>query len=80
MRSCDSAGKHRTIMKDILIVHFIAKTYTDSRSRLAGVVATTHYWAELDIACNDMMRPRIIYERYRFARKQAILCCTIRRI
>ena len=76
----ESVEKHRTIVEDILIVHFIAKTDTGSRSRLAGVVATTRCWAELHTACNDLVRPHIVYEGYRFQREQTILCCTIRRV
>ena len=72
--------KHRTIMENVLVVHFIAETDADSRSRLAGVVAATRFWAELHNAINDVMRSHIVYKSYRFARKQGVLCCTIGRI
>ncbi len=67
-------------MENVLIVHFIAETHTNSRSRLAGVVAATRFWAELHNAINDMMRSHIVYKSYSFARKQGVLCCTIGRI
>ena len=76
----DSVGKHRTIVEYILIVHFIAKTDTDSRVCLASVVATARFWAELHIAGNDLVRPHIVYKGYRFQREHTILCFTIRRV
>ena len=72
--------KHRTIVENVLVVHFIAETDADGRSRLAGVVAATRFSAELHNASNDVMRPHIVYESYSFARKQGVLCCTIGRI
>ena len=76
----DSVGKHRTKVKNILVVHFIAETDADNRSRLAGVVAATRLWAELHNAINDVMRSHIVYKSFSFARKQGVLCCTIGRI
>ena len=70
----DSAEKHGTEMKDILIMHFIAESHTDRGGRFAGVVAAARSRAELHDTVNDLMCPNIIYERYRFAREQAILC------
>ena len=67
-------------MEDVLIMHLIAKTNTDSRCGLAGVVATACSWAELHVARNELVRPHIVNERYAFAREQAMLCCTVRRI
>ena len=67
-------------MEDVLIMHLIAKTNTDSRCGLAGVVAATCSWAELHHTVLHFVRPRVIYKRYRFAREQAMLCCTVRRI
>ena len=62
--------KHCTIVEYILIVHFIAEADTDSRGCLASVVATARCWAELHTACNDLVRPHIVYEGYRFQRKK----------
>ena len=72
--------KHRTIMEDILIVHFIAKTNTDGRGRFTGAVATARFWAELHRPVLHFVRPRIVDEGYFLARKQRIICCTIGRI
>ena len=47
--------KHRTNVKHVLVVHFIAETDADSRSRLAGVMAATCFWAELHNAISDVM-------------------------
>ena len=63
-------GKHRTIVENVLAMHFIAETDADSRSRLAGVVAATRFWAELHNAINDVMRSRIVYKSYSFARNK----------
>ena len=49
-------------MNYVLIMHFIAETDADSRSRLAGVVAATRFWAGLHNAINDMMRSHIVYK------------------
>ena len=67
-------------MENVLVVHLIAETHTNSCSRLAGVVAATRFWAELHNTINDVMRPHIVYKSYSFARKQRVLCCTIGRI
>ena len=53
-------------MENVLIVHFIAETDADSRSRLAGVAAATLFWAELHNTINDVMRPHIVYKSYSF--------------
>ena len=62
--------KHRTIVENVLVVHFIAETDADSRSRLAGVVAATRFWAELHNAINDVMRSHIVCKSYSFAKKK----------
>ena len=67
-------------MEDVLTMHLIAKANTESRCGLAGVVAATRIWAELHSARNELVRPHIVNERYAFAREQAMLCCTVRRI
>ena len=64
--------EHGTEMEDVLIMHFIAKTDTNGRGRIASVMATARGWAELHTVCNNMVRPHIIDERYRFANKQAV--------
>ena len=68
-----SVKKHSTEMKDILSMHFIAKPYTDRSGRFTTVVAAARSRAELHDTVNDLVCPNIIYERYRFAREQAIL-------
>jgi len=50
-------------MENVLILHFIAETDADSRSRLAGAVAATLFWAELHNTINDVMRPHIVYKK-----------------
>ena len=67
-------------MEDILIVHFIAKTDTNSRVCLANVVATARFWAELHRTVNDLVRPHIVYEGHRFQREETIVRCTICRV
>ena len=62
--------KHRTKVKNVLVVHFIAETDADSRSRLAGVVAATRFWAELHNAINDMMRSHIASKNYSLTKNQ----------
>ena len=73
----DSEEKHGTEMKDILIMHFIAESHTNSRCRFTGVVAAARSRAKLHHTIDDLMRPNIIHERYRFARKHGVLCFTI---
>ena len=71
--------KHGTEMKDILIMHFIAKPYTDRNVRFTIVVAAARCRAELHDTVLNFVRPHVIYKRYRFAMEE-ILCCTIRRV
>ena len=61
-------GKHGTEIKDILIMHFIAKSYAHSGCCLTSGMATARSWAEF-LAINDVVRPHIIYERYRLVGK-----------
>ena len=52
--------EHGTEMKDILIMHFIAKTHTYSGCGFAGVMATAGNRAELHYAINDVVRSDIV--------------------
>ena len=53
-------------MEDLLIMHFIAKTHTNGRGRLTGVVTTTGNWTYLHFAVLNFVRANVIYKRYRF--------------
>ena len=65
----DSAGKTSHKIERYIDLHLIAKPHAYSRSRLAGVMAATRDWTELHHTVNNVMRPHILYERHRFARK-----------
>ena len=67
----DSEEKHGTKMKDILIMHFIAESHTNGSRRFTGIVTTTGNRSEFDLAVFHFVRPRVVYKRYRFARKKA---------
>ena len=59
-------------MKDILIMHFIAKSHTYYCCGLARVMATTNNWARLHTAIGDVVRPCKINESYRFTENKLV--------
>ena len=68
--------KHGTEMKDILIMHFIAKPHTNRRGVLTGVVTTASKATAFYFAVFKFVRPRIIYERDRFTGEQTTIDIT----
>ena len=77
MLPVDSAEKHRTKLGDVQVAHLISKTHAYSRRGLAGIMPTANSWSQLDVACIDLMQPRIIYKGYRFAWENTILRSSI---
>ena len=62
--------KHGTEMKDVLIMHFVAKPHTDSNGVLTGVMTTTGKATRFYLTVLTFVRPHIIYKRYRFAKEK----------
>ena len=58
--------EHRTKLEYVQVVHLIGESHAYGRRGLAGIMPTANGWSQLDVACNDLMQPRIIYKRYSF--------------
>ena len=62
--------EHGAEMENVLVMHFVAKTYANGSRRFTGVVTTTGSRSEFDLAVFNLVQPHIVHKGYRLEGKK----------